>query len=182
MYIKTIAAFLLPAFFAACTPQASLYKGSVYQVNQLSATQLDSLKLLLTDLEASPKDTIIIKFDFNYDNCWSILDQKEDDKKIDDRIYTLQNILEKELSDRPQVSFYQVREPGTKLNKYKSRSPYIRIDSSGLLRKLLFTQRASCGTSAIILPSGQYLIKRSDSHFEALRLSGTHIQSIISKK
>jgi len=131
-------------------------------------------------LQSSSKinDTIIIKYDFNHEHCWSNLDMGDKDhinRVIDNYNASITNSV----NSRPSISVFQFREPGNGINKYKKWNTSIGIDSSRLLSNLLFTDQVVCGSSAIILPDKRFILIRSDAHFEALRYTSEMTTAIL---
>ena len=123
-------------------------------------------------------DTILIKYDFNHESCWDMLDtrDKENIKRVID---SYNSTIQKVIDERSAVSVFQFRQPGNNINNYKKWNAKIIIDSSGLLGNILFYDKVMCGSSAIILPDKRFLITRSDSHFESLRYSKEMIEAIL---
>ena len=72
-----------------------------------------------------------------------------------------------EEQNRPGITVFHFKENGTNYNKIVKWNSAIQTDN-GLLKNLLFRERAICGSSAVVLPSGKYVILKSDSHFNAL--------------
>jgi hypothetical protein len=136
---------------------------------------------LNTVTNTSLKDTIIIKYDFNNETCWDLLDQK-DDNHIMGFVARHQERVQHVLKTRQNVSVFNFREPGNNLNKIIKWDKSIIIDSSKQLFNLLFKDRCTCGSSILVTPDKQYIFIRSDSHFEALDMTGKQIEEILSKK
>jgi hypothetical protein len=127
-------------------------------IKQLSAISEDPLQ-----------DTIFIKYDFNGDGCWVMLDGQAD-SYIMTVLGSYQKYIKELKTTRPGISIIQVREPGTSFSKYKWWNKDIVVDEDKVLFKLLGKKRTSCGTSFVILPGGAGYFVRSDSHFEVIRL------------
>ena len=84
---------------------------------ELSDPTFINLKQLLTKYSNTPiKDTIIIKYDFNNETCWDILDQKEDNY-IKGFVTRHQERVQQVHKTRLNVSVFNFREPGKNLNK-----------------------------------------------------------------
>ena len=164
--------------YTSCASPGGLFKSYLHQKGNLTSLQLDSLKTYLSRTNSSPKDTVIIKYDFNGENCWNQLDHQSDEY-IDQVVKSAQVRTVTVLRDRPGISIYKFREEGISFNKLKLRDSDIKIDSSGFVRRLLFKEKQSCGTSGIILPSGDFILIKFDSHFEALSLSGKKIAAVL---
>lgn len=114
------------------------------------------------------KDTIIIKYDYNRESCWNMLD-RQDDAYIKGIIRQQQQRIQKERMARPGISVFMYREPGNNINKLKKWDPDIQIDRTGNLQKWLFGKRKICGNSVIVLPDRTVLLFPSDAHFQALQ-------------
>jgi hypothetical protein len=165
----------LSIFIYACSPKLYLDEAKRYQAGTLTDAQIDSLHTFLKQNERlTLKDTIIIKYDFNKDACWKDLSYQNAEFLNNVRWTFQKNILEK-AEARPKVSIYQYREEGKSFSQVKSKGLEIETDS-GFLRKLLFKEVTSCGTSAIILPNGKFLLVKSDPQFSALILNAKDIE------
>ena len=161
-----------------CASFGAPVAGAKYEKGRLSSLQFDSLKTYLARIDASPKDTLIIKYDFDGESCWDQLDLQSDDY-ISRVVLSARNRKSEIERERPGVSVYNLRETGSAFNKLKLRDHDIKIDSGGFVRRLLFQKKQGFGSSCIILPSGDYILVKSDAHFEALNLSGKKITSIL---
>lgn len=157
------------------------HENSNYALGKLSSTELVNLKqFLATNSSLSIRDTIIIKYDYNNDNCWWRLDQ-QDDQYIQEIIDNGKAYVVKNTENRNSVSYLHFREPGDNTNKNVSRNESIIIDASLILKTLLFQAKKSCGNSAIILPNGDFIIVKSDSHNTALEYDKKKISQIVTK-
>jgi hypothetical protein len=144
--------------------------------SQLSDSNFIAIKQYLTKTTNSKLlDTIIIKYDFNNENCWSRLDENNDDY-IMGFVTRHKERVQKVLATRPNVSVFDFREPGNNLNKIKKWDNSIIIDSSKQLFNLLFRERCTCGSSIIIMPDKRFIFLRSDSHSEILDLTQKQIE------
>jgi hypothetical protein len=165
--------------FLCCGQYRRLYRAGDkgrYQTGKLEKPVFDSLKQYLFSITGKPvNDTIIIKFDFNHETCWSLSDSRTD-AEIDAAIARVNEHQAAVLSSRKQLSVFLFRETGRDFNKLISRNNTILIDN-GFMEHLLFKQKTVCGTSAILDPSGSYLLVRSDSHFEALHMTAAQFAS-----
>ncbi|KRT15720.1 hypothetical protein ASU31_12080 [Pedobacter ginsenosidimutans] len=175
--IKTqlFTSLFLSIFLYACSPKLYVDENKRYQAGTLTDAQVDSLHLFLKENQRlALKDTIIIKYDFNKDACWKDLSYQNAEFLNNVRWTFQKNILEK-AEARPKVAIYQYREIGESFSQVKSKGLEIETDS-GFLRKLLFKEATSCGTSAIILPNGKFLLVKSDPQFSALILNAKDIE------
>ncbi len=145
----------------------------------LTRTEHEELRSFLAKYDTTKlQDTIFIKYDFNHETCWSRLDQQPDDyvKKV---LEAQQDRIKKKLSSNRPISVFEFREKGKDVNKLKKWNQHIIIDSSRLLYKVLFKQKDTCGSSAIILPDRRVIIIRSDGHFEALDYKKEDIEATL---
>ena len=173
IYIVTCA-----AIFISCAPSAKLYKTNTYTKARLHAASLDSLKnYLQSSAIGNINDTIIIKYEFDNESCWNLLDQ-QNSTDIKTVITNIQNHRKQQSELRPDISIFHYKEKGSKKNKLVEWNPDIRPDN-GYLKHLLFGEQTVCGTSAIIFPTGEYLLIKSDSHFTALNLTGKQINEAL---
>ncbi|MCX2574657.1 hypothetical protein [Pedobacter sandarakinus] len=154
----------------SCSPKLYTDEKNRYQAGTLSDSQFDSLKTYLRqNNRAILQDTIIIKYDFNKDNCWIEI-QNQNAAFLNNVRWTMQqNIIEKG-KKRPMVAIYQYREIGERFSPVRSKGLEIETDS-GFLKKILFNEITTCGTSAIILPDGKYLLVKSDPQFYAISMN-----------
>lgn len=170
---------LLFLFFVAliysCSPKLYVDENNRYDAGSLSEKQLDSLHLFLKQNDrVELKDTIIIKYDFNNDGCWDDLRDQNTEFLNNVRWAFQKNITDK-AQKRPAVAIYQYKEVGKNFSQVKASGLEIETDS-GFLKQLLFREATTCGTSAIILPTGKFLLVKSDPQFSALLLSGKEIE------
>ncbi len=182
----TILSFLILTFlFYSCGANRRLYTnkddGQISHgiLNDSSYIAIKSFCQQYSSVQVN--DTIIIKYDFNHENCWNTLDMTEE-SRIRNVIDSYNASIDNEKSNRPGISIFQFREAGNAFNKYKKWNTEIKIDSSGVLGNILFSQRVVCGSSAIILPDKRFVIIRSDSHLEALRYTSEMIKAILDIK
>ena len=135
----------------------------------LTPDQFSSLKEFLISKNLKIKDTIFIKYDFNKESCWNLLDGQGIEK-----IEMIKLRFQKHISDfnaqHKDAITYNFREPGNKINKLKLLDNTIVIDDLLFLKNLLFKNRKVCGTSAVILNDGSFLLNFGDAHFEILDL------------
>ncbi len=176
---------LLVAIAINCGTSSKLYrydnKKRTY-TGQLNDSISNTLKKFLTSFTNSKlNDTIIIKYDFNRETCWSILDQNNDEY-IMSFVTRRKQRVQQVSTARPNVSVFNFREPGNDLNKIIKWDSSIIIDSSKQLFNLLFKERCTCGSSIIILPDKKFVFLRSDSHSEILDLTQKQIEEALNKK
>jgi len=171
-------ALVICFFYTSCASPGGLFKSYIHTKGSLNSMELDLLKEYLSRTDASPKDTIFIKYDFNGETCWDHLDLQSDEY-IDRVVLSAQMRTTATLKARPGISIHKFRENGNAFNKLKLRDSDIKIDSSGLIRQLLFKEKQTCGTSGIVLPSGEFILVKYDSHFDALSLSGKKMGEVL---
>lgn len=138
--------------------------------HKLSETEFENLKeYLSTTQNIIPKDTIIIKYEFNGETCWDMLDLEDDDyihKIIDFRRKEIDkfNLLHKD-----GVAF-RIREEGKNFNKVVSFDKTVLVDKSSFLRNLIFKEKNTCGNTVIILKDGKYYLRKGDPHFDIIQI------------
>lgn len=167
-----------------CSSTGQLYRkednNKIYS-GKLSDTTYNGLKqYLLASTKVKLNDTIIIKYDYNNETCWDALDQKSEDF-ISPFVTAHKERLRSLLAERTNVSIFDFREPGTKVNKIKKWNNSIYIDSTKYLFKLLFKKRSTCGSSIIVMPDKNYVFLRSDAHSDAMDYTKSQIQAILKK-
>jgi hypothetical protein len=74
------------------------------------------------------------------------------------------------------LKIFEYKETGSVFNEFQKRNKDILSDKGNLLKKLIFSDPAICGSSIIILPSKDYILCKSDSHFETLDYSKEKIE------
>ena len=149
---------------------------------RLSDSNYILLQKYLTQIKSAPlKDTIVIKYDYNYETCWSGLDEANE-AEIKFFVNVNQDKVTKALANRKNVSFYGFREPGNSLNKVKKWDNTIIIDSSKHILNLLFKERSRCGSSIIIMPDKQFIYTHSDAHSEVLDYTEDQLKALLQKK
>lgn len=183
LYFISLIAIL--SFIASCNTTSKMYrfddKNRIYK-GQLSESAFNTLSQFLTaNSNAKLKDTIIIKYNYNNETCWDLLDTK-DDAYIIGFVTRHKERVEQVQKNRQYVSLFDFREPGNNLNKIIKWDNSIIIDSSKLLFDLLFKERCSCGSSIIVMPDKRFVFLRSDSHSEALDMTQKQIGEILNKK
>lgn len=167
---------------SGCSTTSQLYPPG--DKNRVTAGQLSdsTFKALKEYLQRTNNrklnDTIIIKYDYNNETCWSLLDQSED-AHIMGFVTRHNERTQRVLHSRPNVSAFDFREPGHKVNKIKKWDNSIIIDSSGQLLNLLFNKRTTCGSSIIVMPDKRFIYLRSDSHSEVLDMTQKQIEEIL---
>jgi hypothetical protein len=183
LYFFSLFTVLIIAQSCGTTSQLYRYydKNKTY-TGQLNDSIFASLKQYLTITTNSKlKDTILIKYDYNNETCWNILDQSEDDY-IMGFVRRHKERVQRVLATRKNVSVFNFREPGNSLNKIKKWDNSIIIDSSRQLLNLVFKERCTCGNSIIIMPDKRFVFLRSDSHSEVLDLTQKQIEELLSKQ
>ena len=147
---------------------------------KISDSVFIELKQFLASTNSTVKDTIFIKYDYNYETCWNRLDEQNDDyiRKI---ISGRQQTVIKHLKLRPEISIFNFREPGNNVNKIKKWDDSIIIDNNKTLFNLLFSKRSTCGNSIMIMPDRQFIFIRSDSHSDILELTQNDIKDILNQ-
>jgi len=173
------------AVIQSCSTTPQLYrfntKNKTY-TGKLSDSTFMALKhFLTTNTSAILKDTIIIKYDYNNENCWSILDQSED-SYIMGFVTRKKERVTKVLAKRQNISVFGFREPGNNLNKIIKWDNSILIDNSKQLYNLLFREQCTCGNSILVMPDNKFVFIRSDSHSEILELTSKKIEEMLNKK
>lgn len=170
MRIKNTIIFAIFSFSViACAGTKKVSKNK-RSSDQFTLEKVDSIKNYLSALSNKPvKDTVIIKYDFNYENCWNTLDQQTD-LYINNIILSANDFISKYKIAHPGTSVYQIKEGGKNFNKLVLWNNKILTDG-GYLRKNIFTKKTTCGTSLILYPDGSHKFFYSDSHFMALQPS-----------
>jgi hypothetical protein len=180
-----IACLVALTILTRCGSTGELYssydKNKIY-TGTLSDSSFISLKqFLIKTTNSQLNDTIIIKYDYNNETCWDMLDQKDEDYVkpfIPAHHERIRNIL----AVRKNVSIFEFREPGQNLNKIKKWDYLIKIDSTLFLFNLLFKERCTCGSSIIVMPDRNFVFVRSDSHSEAVDYTNKQIATLLTKK
>ena len=162
----------------ACNNTFKLYKAGKYVSGKLQPAQLTALQdYLKPRTQATLNDTLVINYNFNNDDCWQALQYKGADyfnKVVEQKAAYVRNLA----AMRPGISVFQFRTPGKNPDPLILHTSTV-ITDSGLLRKMLFHQKTTCGSSAIVLPDGRYLIIRSDAHFDALAMRQKTMDSLL---
>jgi hypothetical protein len=173
---------LLSFLFFAHHCVAQLYKNDRRViVRSLNVSELQKLRSFLAKYDSvAVQDTLMIAYNFNHEHCWDIMDQ-ESPKNIQGFIERSQQWITKTKTERPSISVFQFRQKGNDINKFKKWDTSIRIDSTDQLHNLLFKDKCTCGSSAIVLPDGTSIITRSDPHFETLDYDRDKIQELLEK-
>lgn len=136
---------------------------------RMTKQEYEEFKDYITSKNLTVKDTVFIKYDFNNENCWNQLDIKNK-KYINRVIQDFQNHISNFNSTFKNSIAYNFKQPGKRFNKLKLWDDMIIVDDKEILKKLIFKEKVQCGTSAIILADGSYLIYQGDPHFEVLSL------------
>ncbi|WP_156166676.1 hypothetical protein [Pedobacter sp. BMA] len=165
-------------FYSCSSSKLYIDEEKRYDAGSLSQAQLDSLHHYLKQNDrVKLKDTLIIKYDFNNDACWNDLNGQNPEFINNVRWAFQKNIIDKS-AKRLMVSIYQYKEQGKNFSDVKSSGLEIETDA-GLLRRMLFREITTCGSSAIVLPDGKYLLVKSDPQFSALLLSAKDVNAKI---
>ncbi|WP_131725382.1 hypothetical protein [Chryseobacterium sp. Leaf180] len=135
----------------------------------MTKQEYTQFKNFLLSKNLQVKDTVFIKYDFDKETCWNGLDS-EGKKYINIIVKQFQEHVSNFNSLYPTAVAYNFRQPGKNFNKLKLWDETIIVDDTELLKKLIFKNKATCGTSAIILGDGSYLLYEYDPHFELLSL------------
>jgi hypothetical protein len=167
-----------------CGTTSSIYptsSGEKIYSGQLTEAVYSSLtQFLKTQSNAELNDTIIIKYDYNGETCWDMLDRQKD-SYIMGIVSRTQERVRQVLQSRDDVSVYCFREPGNRLNKIKKWDSTILIDNKKQLYDLLFKKRSNCGNSIIVMSDRRFVFLRSDSHFTALDMRQTQIIDVLNR-
>lgn len=173
---------LIFIFFTLYTSHETYSQYEKIIVDTLSEQKfVELMSILKTNSKEKIKDTIILKYDFNNESCWNLLDERS--KKYIHKVMSgMHTSIEKQRKERFGISILRYREKGNKINKLIRWDSTIVIDSSEKLYHLLLSQRSPCGNSIIILPGRKIIISHFDPHFESLRYSKEKIEAILTKK
>ncbi len=142
-------------------------KKSSPNFGMLTPEQFTELKEFLLAKNLVVKDTLFLKYDFNKENCWDSLDgqTKEYIEKVTSNF---QNHIINFNAQHKDAVAYNLREPGTRINKLKLWDKTIIIDDLLIIKNLLFQKKKNCGTSVVIFKDRSYYLHFSDPHFELL--------------
>jgi len=141
----------------------------------------DSLMSFLGLNAAEAADTLYIRYDYNGETCWDLLDGQPRDYIVG-VINNSNQYLQQQREQRPGIRIFSYREWGNNFNKLKLWNSDIVIDEKGFLRTLLFgKKKATCGKSAIIFPSGDFLLFNGDSHFISLQTTSSDLHELLKK-
>lgn len=150
---------------------------------QLSDSVYLALKnYLLATTHRQPRDTIIIKYEFNGETCWDRSDMTYADSffiNAGPRIEQYNLWLDQK---RTGASIWRFREPGNEINKNIKWNKTIIIDSSKTLFKLFFSRREICGSSILVTPDRRYVFFKRDSHEFIRELTPAHVKGFLEKK
>lgn len=169
----------------SCGTTSQLYRcngiNKMY-TGQLTNFGFEGLQQYLTQITKSTlKDTIIIKYDYNHESCWDMLDQK-DDTYIMNIVTKRKEKIQDVVRTRQNVSVFNFREPGNSFNKIKKWDNSIILDSSKYLLNLLFQKRYICGNSIIVMSDKRFVFMPSDPHFEALDFTHNQMVQILNSR
>ncbi|MEO5945938.1 MAG: hypothetical protein ABIP79_03920 [Chitinophagaceae bacterium] len=105
-----------------CSSSSQLYrsddKDKIYSGKLSDSTFISLKQFLATSTNSQLKDTIIIKYDYNNETCWDLLDKKEDNY-IKPFIPAHQERIKQVLASRQNISIFDFRKPGQNFNKIK---------------------------------------------------------------
>jgi len=168
----------------SCQPTSRIYrendKGKV-TIGKLPEEAVAIIKQHLFNITKQElKDTILIKYEYNNETCWSISDMIYKDSVIESMIKSRITYHQTQLLKRHQVSYYHFRQPGNSFNKLVGKDKNILIDKDLVLNKLLFSEITTCGSSIIIMPDGYFILTKSDSHQQFLSYSSATINKMLS--
>ncbi len=158
---------LLIVFNLACSHSTKFYNVEKGSKSLNEKEYLTLRNYLQKNVGYDLKDTLVIKYEFNNERCWDMLDYESDDY-INGVILQQQSRIEKVSNSRKDLTILHYREPGKHFNKVVEWNRNIMIDTLKTLRTLLFHNNVICGCSAIIFPGGKYFILNSDPHFAML--------------
>jgi hypothetical protein len=122
----------------------------------------------------------VIRYDYKYDDCWQLLD-RQSAEYIHGVVNAHNARVAKFNYERKGVSLFEYRDAGNNFSKLKLWDQHVKVDTTGFLFNLLFSKRAGCGASAIILPNKRCVIIRSDSHFTAMELSSGKVLELLNR-
>ena len=136
----------------------------------LTENDFENVKNFLNDnFKIQSKDTIIIKYEFNKENCWDRLDA-EGNTKIQYFIDLRQKEIQKfNLKHQNSIALH-FKEEGDSFNKIISLDKSIYIDKGVWLKKIIFREKNECGNTIILLQNGTYYLRRSDPHFDIIQV------------
>lgn len=181
-FLYFLLSLLILGITQSCGPSARLYryddKDKAYAGKLTDSVYMGLKAYLSSTTGQTVQDTIIIKYDYNHETCWDMLDLRPDDY-IMSFIASNKQRKERIQKARPQVSLFNFREPGNKLNKIKKWDHSIIVDSSQQLLNRLFKERCTCGNSILVMPDQQYVFIRSDSHAEIFDLPQSRIEELL---
>lgn len=147
-------------------------------VHKLNTEQYIQLKTIIAKYSNKLlQDTIIIKYDFNNDHCKDSLN-KHSGVFIHTIIGSYNSGVEEVQKNRPGISVFLLREKGKGFIKYILWNKNILTDRNNEIYHLLFKRPQTCGSSAIILPGGIYILVSPDEHFVALQITNEHIAKL----
>ena len=182
MSSKIVFVLFLLIFVLSCTPTSKVYRTGdkeKYLVGDLTEIGYNKVKQISTLLSKTTlSDTLIIRYDYNYDSCWTVLDFQSDEY-VQSVVTGRQTHIQTEIKNRPGITVFSFRENGNNISKLKKWDNTIIIDAKHELFNLLFYNRSRCGNSMIVMPDRKYILTRSDSHFDALRYTKERIGQLL---
>lgn len=148
---------------------------------KLSNEQIDFVKKFLSPYTSELQDTIVIKYDFNKDDCWELLDA-QNKRYIREVLASHNKYITGYEQAHPSISVFELREEGNKFSMLKQWDQHIKIDSGGTFLNKIIKKEAKCGSSIMIFPSGEYIFIKGDSHFETLYLTKEQMTIILGRQ
>jgi hypothetical protein len=182
---KSVVIFVFISAVVGCKPPANPPSelDNIYYTGELSDTVYMELKEYLTSTtQQQLRDTIIIKYEYNKETCWTYSDIEYEDKyfiNAADRIESHRFWL---YIKRTGASIFHFREPGNDIPKIVKWDKTIIVDSTRALFKLLFSKKEICGNSILVTPDRRYIFFKGDSHQLILRLNPAHVAGFLEKK
>lgn len=149
---------------------SSAGKGQILgEPKMLSKEQYESFTTYLKSKNLEVKDKIIIKYDFNNESCWTVLDEMDEDyiKKV---VKGFQDQRAEFNSNNSDASAYNFRQPGNNFNLVKKWDPEIIIDDNLFIKNLFLLKKVMCGCSIYVDKDRSYVVASSDPHFYLLNI------------
>ena len=157
----------ISSVITSCTT-SKLYLSDNQHSGIFTKAKADSIRYYLAEISKEKiQDTVFVKYEFNNESCWSILDGKSN-PYIERVIQSGNAYVSRYQNNHPNVTVLRVKESGKNFNKLVLRNNKVLDDSGGYLRQHVFLNNARCGTSMKLYPNGKYEIYLSDAHFRIL--------------
>ena len=155
------------SIITSCTT-SKLYLTNNKQSGIFKEAKADSIRHYLAQISGEQiQDTVFIKYEFDNETCWNVLDGQSD-QYISNVIESRNAYVSRYQNDHPNVTILSIKEVGKNFNKLVMRNPKITVDQGGFLRQYIFLNNAKCGTSMKLFPNGRYECYLSDAHFGIL--------------